>query len=179
MDICVFCASSENVRDEFRAAVRELGQLMAERGHGLVFGGFETGLMGEVARAVRAGGGHVAGVTSDDVSSFGTRAVFEADELYTAPDVSERIDKMSELADAFAVCPGSLGTLEELFVVLVQQKLGPRPRKPIALLNVCGCYDWFTALCDSLVSEGAMPKEDLDLFFLAETPAELLDRLEA
>ena len=46
--ICVFCISSAGTRREYREAAREMGTLLALRRIGLVFGGGNRGLMGEV-----------------------------------------------------------------------------------------------------------------------------------
>ena len=60
--ICVFCASSNGIAERYFELAKELGEEMARRGHRLVYGGGQNGLMGTVARAVQAGGGHVLGV---------------------------------------------------------------------------------------------------------------------
>ena len=57
MKICVFGASSRELRQEYYDAAFELGAEMARRGHELVFGGGTSGLMGAAARGGRDGGG--------------------------------------------------------------------------------------------------------------------------
>ena len=59
--ICVFCGSRPGVRPAYRAAAEALGQLLAERGIELVYGGGNVGLMGCVADACLAAGGKVVG----------------------------------------------------------------------------------------------------------------------
>src|SRR5271156_6363847 len=63
--VCVFCGSSPGRNPRYAEAARELGRLLAENGFSLVFGGGNIGLMGEVARAARAGGAPVTGVLPD------------------------------------------------------------------------------------------------------------------
>ncbi|MCX6943754.1 MAG: hypothetical protein NT173_03160 [Opitutales bacterium] len=60
--LCVYCSSSDRIDPKYAAAAAELGRLLVARGWGLVYGGGKTGLMGAVARAVKASGGHVVGV---------------------------------------------------------------------------------------------------------------------
>ena len=60
--ITVYCASSNDVDETYRTSAARVGAALAERGISLVFGGGRVGLMGEVARAVRQGGGSVVGV---------------------------------------------------------------------------------------------------------------------
>jgi uncharacterized protein (TIGR00730 family) len=52
----------------------------------------------------------------------------------------ERKGIMEDLADAFIIAPGGIGTFEEFFEVLTLKQLG-RHRKPIAIYNVNGYYD--------------------------------------
>src|SRR5688572_30166093 len=63
--VCVFCGSSKGNAPEFRAAAEDLAREMAARKIGLVFGGGCVGLMGLVADAVLAAGGHAIGVIPD------------------------------------------------------------------------------------------------------------------
>ena len=62
MRLCVFCGSSAGRAPSYTAAARELGTLLARRGIDLVYGGGNVGLMGIVADATLAAGGHVIGV---------------------------------------------------------------------------------------------------------------------
>ena len=51
--LCVYCASSDRVDPKYFAVAAALGEAMAQREWGLIYGGGKTGLMGTVARAVR------------------------------------------------------------------------------------------------------------------------------
>ena len=60
--ICVFCGSSPGARPEYVQAARQLGQALAGRDFGLVYGGGRVGLMGEIADSALKAGGDVTGV---------------------------------------------------------------------------------------------------------------------
>jgi hypothetical protein len=62
LSVCVFCSSADGLPEEYRSAARDLGAELARRGHRLVYGGGNVGLMGEVARSVHSHGGTVVGV---------------------------------------------------------------------------------------------------------------------
>ena len=177
MNICIFCASSDEVPMKYREAVAALGTEIGKLGHTLVFGGYDTGLMGEAARSVRAAGGTVVGVVPDDVNSFMTRDVFESDATHAVSNITQRMRLMCDLADAFVVAPGAFGTLEELFVALVEQKIASGEKKPIVLYNVDGFYDWFDELCQKTVNEGLMTSADRALFTIEANPAALMNCL--
>lgn len=63
MNICIYGASSEELKKIYYEKTEELGRLMAKRGHGLVFGGGETGLMGAAARGVAHEKGYILGIS--------------------------------------------------------------------------------------------------------------------
>ena len=52
MNICIYGASSAELEQIYYEKTEELGKMMAKRGHGLVFGGGATGMMGAAARGV-------------------------------------------------------------------------------------------------------------------------------
>ncbi|MEC7351683.1 MAG: TIGR00730 family Rossman fold protein, partial [Planctomycetota bacterium] len=58
----VFCSASSGIDPVFNVAARRTGEVLAERGIELVYGGGAVGLMGETARACKAAGGRVTGV---------------------------------------------------------------------------------------------------------------------
>ena len=60
--ICVFTGSSNGRRPAIGLRRRVHGQALVARGYELVYGGARVGLMGAVADAVLADGGHVIGV---------------------------------------------------------------------------------------------------------------------
>ena len=49
--ICVFCASSTGSSPEYAELASRVGRTLVERGYGVVYGGANRGLMGEVADA--------------------------------------------------------------------------------------------------------------------------------
>ena len=60
--VCVYAGASAGADPIFQDAARELGELLACGGIGLVYGGASIGLMGAVADAALAAGGEVIGV---------------------------------------------------------------------------------------------------------------------
>src|SRR5450432_3385921 len=60
--VCVFCGSRTGVDPVYTQQTRLLGESLARRGLGLVFGAGHVGLMGVLADAVRQHGGETIGV---------------------------------------------------------------------------------------------------------------------
>ena len=177
LSVCVFCASAGGLPEVYRAAARDLGAELAGRGHRLVYGGGNVGLMGEVARSVHANGGTVVGVIPQGLVDR-ELAYDPADELLVTKTMRERKAEMDARADAFVALPGGFGTLEELLEVLTLRQLRLHDR-PVVLLNVAGYWDPFLAMVQDMVDQGFAPLGEGALFQVAKTAAEAVDLAES
>jgi len=140
MKICIFGAASNEIDKSYIDAVEKLGEIMAKRGHELVFGAGGHGLMGAAARGVYKCGGKIYGVIPEFFREERIEEIFgDCDELIYTQTMSERKAKMEDLADAFIIVPGGMGTFEEFFEVLTLKQLG-RHVKPIAIYDINGYY---------------------------------------
>lgn len=137
--LCVYCASSRQLARKYHDVAEAVGRGIVERGWGLVYGGGNVGLMGEVAHAVKRAGGHVVGVIPEFMISR-ELAFRDADELITVATMRERKQVMEERAAAFLTLPGGIGTLEELTEIMTLRYIN-RMHKPVVLLNQDGFYD--------------------------------------
>jgi len=175
MRIAVFCGSSSGRRPEFLQAATALGQLLAQQGIGIVYGGASVGLMGAVATAARQAGGEVIGVLPQSLMDR-ELAHTGLSELHIVETMHERKAKMSELADAFLALPGGIGTFEELFEVWTWGVLGYH-RKPCALLNVAGFYDGLVSFLDHVVEDEFLKPVYRNMLLVDESPEALLKAL--
>ncbi len=141
MNICVFGAASPTIDPKYIKMTEELGETLAKRGHGLVFGGGGNGLMGAAARGFQRGNGRIVGVIPKFFNDEEIEAICDfCDELIYTDTMRERKQTMEDRADAFVVVPGGIGTYEEFFEVLTLKQLC-RHSKPIAVYNINGYYD--------------------------------------
>lgn len=174
--ICVFCGSYVGGRASYRRVAAELGELLAGRGIGLVYGGGNIGLMGALADAARARGGKVIGViphalVAREVAHPGLS------ELRVVGSMHERKALMADLSDAFLALPGGYGTLEEFCEVVTWSQLGIH-QKACGLLNVEGYYDALIAMLDHAVREGFLMPKNRALVIEEPDPVRLVDALE-
>lgn len=128
--ICVFCGSSLGNDVVYEQITQATGQIIAEQGLTLVYGGGRSGLMGVVANSALEAGGKVIGVIPEALVDR-ELAHAELSELYVVKDMHERKTKMAELADGFIALPGGAGTLEEIFEQWTWNQLGIH-QKPCA-----------------------------------------------
>jgi uncharacterized protein (TIGR00730 family) len=175
--VSVFCGSSTGADAAFGAAARTLGEALARRGLGLVYGGGNIGLMGLLADAVLAKGGEVIGVIPQALvdKELAHRGVTE---LRVVRSMHERKALMAQLADAFVALPGGYGTLEEFCEVITWAQLGIH-RKPCGLLNVEGFYEPFLAQIKLAVDRHFIREQHQALLLVESQPEALLDRLQA
>jgi uncharacterized protein (TIGR00730 family) len=171
--IGVFCGSNTGTRPEYAAAARALAGELVARDVGLVFGGGGVGLMGAIADAMLAGGGHVIGVIPHALVAreLAHRGI---QDLRAVSSMHERKALMAELSDGFIAMPGGFGTFEELCEVITWTQLGLH-RKRCGLLNVDGFYDPLLRLFDHAVSEGFVKRSNLDIVATDASPAALVD----
>src|SRR3954454_18939897 len=120
--VCVFSRSRPGGDLSHRAAARDLGFRLAERGVEVVYGGASVGLMGAVADAALEAGGRVIGVIPQALVDREV-AHPELSDLRVVDSMHERKALMAELSDAFVALPGGVGTLEELFEVYTWNQL--------------------------------------------------------
>lgn len=125
---------------------------MAAAGVELVYGGGRIGLMGVLASAVLASGGRVTGVIPAALRDA-ELAHEGASELVIVDSMHDRKRLMAERADAFAVLPGGIGTLDETFEILTWRHLGLHD-KPIFLVDVADYWRPLRQLLDHLDANG-------------------------
>lgn len=163
--VCVFCASSDAVDPRYRAVAAELGTAVAANGWRLVYGGGAIGLMGEVARAALAAGGHVTGIIPHRLASREI-ALDEVTELIRTDTMRERKAVMDERSDAFVVLPGGIGTLEELVEIVTLRQLGYHDR-PIVVIDPDGYWDPLWAQLQHMIDSSLASPAVHDLYAVA------------
>ncbi|MCZ6575458.1 MAG: TIGR00730 family Rossman fold protein [Acidiferrobacterales bacterium] len=80
-------------------------------------------------------------------------------------------------AKAYVVMPGGFGTLDELVEALTLIQTGKSVRMPIILVHKpfwVGLVDWFK---QTLIAQGMISPEDLELFKVVDEPQEVLDAI--
>jgi uncharacterized protein (TIGR00730 family) len=174
--ICVFAGSNSGSRSDYRSAARELGRTLVGRDLGLVYGGARLGLMGALADAVLAAGGHVTGVIPEALVAREVAHTGLSD-LRVVTSMHERKATMADLADGFVALPGGWGTLEELFEILTWAQLGLH-QKPCGLLNVRGFFDGLLSFIDHSIEEGFIRRESRSMVIVSNSPESLLEQFE-
>ena len=187
--VCVYCGSNVGSAPEFVEAAQRLGEVMARRSIGLVYGGGHVGLMGVLADSVLSNGGQVIGIITEQlVDAEVAHSGLSALEIVTS--MHERKRRFEALSDGFIALPGGFGTMEEVFEILTWNQLGI-VRKPVVLLDINHywgpLFDWMDASVEAgfvrsahrmLAQRSRTVEEALALAMapVPETPSKWLDR---
>jgi uncharacterized protein (TIGR00730 family) len=150
--LCVYCGSSPGIDASYRAAAALLGTLLARSGVELVYGGGRVGLMGVIADAALAAGGGVTGIIPRHLHD---REVAHPgiSRMIVVGSMHERKQRMFELADAFAVLPGGLGTLDETIEILTWRQLGLHD-KPVIIADIAAYWAPLLGLIEHVITHG-------------------------
>jgi uncharacterized protein (TIGR00730 family) len=172
--VCVYCASSDAADPEFLAAASELGRILAREDLRLVYGGGGVGLMGACARAAHDAGGRVLGVIPDFLTSHERQ--LHTVETVVVSSMHQRKMMMFEAADAFAILPGGIGTLEEVIELLSWRRLGLHA-KPIVFLDQKGFWQPLFAVFDHILGQHMIPPEFRETWRSVERVEDILPAL--
>lgn len=175
--LCVYCGARPGTDQAYAQEAVRLGQLLAERGITLVTGGGHVGLMGICADAVLDAGGRVVGVIPRHLMGreLGHRGLTE---LLVTDDMHSRKAKMFEIADAFAVLPGGLGTLDETLEMVTWRQLGLHD-KPIVLVSIGGYWTPLLAVIERIIEAGFAGPDARALVKMVGSVEEVLPAIEA
>lgn len=171
----MFCASSLAIDERYPALAAEVGSALAARGWTLVSGAGSISMMGAVARAARAAGGHTIGVIPQALVDLEV-ADHDADELVVTRDMRQRKGIMDERSDAFLALPGGIGTLEELVEVWTAKHLRMHA-KPIVVLDPWDDFIHLHAQMDHWIARGFVRPNVVGEVIWTRTVPEALDAI--
>ncbi len=112
-----------------------LGQLLGRQGYTVLTGGY-IGTMEAVSRGAAESGGHVIGVTCDEIESW--RPVIPnnwVQEEMRYPTLRERLNALIDHCDAALALPGGIGTLAEIVNMWALLQINASAPRPLILIG--------------------------------------------
>jgi uncharacterized protein (TIGR00730 family) len=135
MNISVFGGSQTKEGDAAYAEALELGRLLAQRGHIVLTGGY-IGTMEAVSRGAHEAGGHVIGVTCEDIETWRPiKANAWVKEERRKKTLIERLHALIHESDAAIALPGGAGTLTEVALMWNLMIVESLHRRPLILVG--------------------------------------------
>ena len=119
--------------------IMNVTDILFEKNIDLIYGGAKIGIMGIVSNRMMEKGGKVTGIIPKILVK---KEIINNDitKLIVVNSMHERKKMMYDLADAFIILPGGIGTLEELSEIITWKILGIE-NKIIIILNLNGFYN--------------------------------------
>lgn len=170
--LCVFCGSSAGRDPSHHAAAVQLGAHLGREGLQLVYGGGHVGMMGALAESALAAGSRVVGIIPEHLTRT-EQAFVQASQLIVVDTMHTRKRRMFDMADAFCVLPGGMGTMDEFFEILTWKQLRLH-NKPIIIVNNAGYWTPLLRLTESILAGGFASPATAALFAVVEDVAEVL-----
>ena len=135
MKVSVFGGSQPQEGSAAYAEAQNLGRLLAERGHTVLTGGY-MGTMEAVSLGAREAGGHVIGVTCEDIETWRPiKANAWVMEEIRKKTLIERLHSLIHESDAALALPGGAGTLTEITLMWNLMIVESLHRRPLILIG--------------------------------------------
>jgi uncharacterized protein (TIGR00730 family) len=173
--IAVYCGSATPSDPRYIETARYVGEALAARGIGVVYGGGRLGLMGALADGALTAGGNVIGVIPEALQSAEVTHR-GCTEIHVVPGMHERKKMFTDLSDGFLTIPGGVGTMDELWEAVSWAQLGYH-QKPVGLLNVAGFYDQLIAFNAHMIAVGFIRPQHAGILIADDDLGRLLDRM--
>jgi uncharacterized protein (TIGR00730 family) len=176
MDITVFGGAQPKEGTSAYEEARELGRLLAERGHSVLTGGY-MGTMEAVSRGASEAGGHVIGVTCIDIEVWrGSKPNPWVKEERRKKSLIERLQALIEGCDAAIALPGGAGTLAEISLMWNLMIVESLPPRPLSLVG-SGWQSTFGQFFNEF--EPYMPIHQRELLYFAKDVKTAVDKLKS
>lgn len=166
--VCCYGSSSSRTPAKYLNESRNVGYILAKRGHTCVNGAGSFGCMAALNEGAELGNGHVVGVIHEMflvdsadwgvVRDGGAHPIFDNNSKKTdgpvremlvagGSDLQERKRLLVDKADALIVLPGGPGTWDELWEMACARQIG-LSKLPIVCVNVDGFYEPFRIMLE-------------------------------
>jgi len=155
MKVSVFGGSLPKPDSPAYEEARQLGELLAQRGHTVMTGGY-IGTMEAVSRGAAEAGGHVIGVTCDEIERWrSVGANSWVAEEWKRETLMERLQVLVQECDAAIALPGGAGTLTEIMLMWNLMIVESMHRRPLVLVGAGwqSVFDQFFTALGSYISE--------------------------
>jgi uncharacterized protein (TIGR00730 family) len=160
--------------EDYYEMARKTANKITEQGFGVITGG-GPGVMEAANKGAQEGGGKSVGLGITLPHEQGLNSYVDRNYVINFHYFFARKVMFVKYAQGFIVFPGGFGTLDEFFeaMTLIQtKKINTFPIVLIGSEYWDGLIDWIK---NTMVREGTISEEDVDLFHLTDDPEEAVD----
>lgn len=148
-NVCVFLSASSSDQ-YFIGKAYEMGARIATEEWGLVSGAGSTSMMGSIIEGAVSKGGWTGGTTMKYIAKH-EGIPPNLDQFWYNEDIYTRMKDMIEASDSFVIMPGGMGTVQELFTLLLlkHEKSPMMAGADIVICNERGFWEPLIALINA------------------------------
>ena len=172
-NISVFCGAHEGNNPRYAEDAKKIGEILAEKGINVVFGGGNVGLMKIVSDAALDNGVDAIGIGLESLHNLELVNPRLKNQIITKT-LLDRKDEFMKRSDAFIVLPGGVGSLDELAEIMANNQLG-LINKPVGLLNTEGYYDHLLAWMKKAVEEDFITEANFNDLIVSSSCEDLVN----
>jgi uncharacterized protein (TIGR00730 family) len=135
MNITVFGGSQSKPGESIYRDAQRLGSILGSYGHAVLTGGY-IGVMEAVSRGAAEAGGHVIGITCDEIEAWrpiGPNQWINEERRYST--LRQRLFALIDSCDAAIAMPGGIGTLAEVSEMWSQMQSNAILARPVVLVG--------------------------------------------
>lgn len=152
----VFCSAKNQIPHPFLEFAYQFGHFLGHKGFRTVYGGGNTGMMGQLAQGVYSANGDIFAITTQRFKekegfseAYGKNIVCET--------LNERKNLLIENSDILCFLPGGFGTLDELMAGIYYNSEAKSP-KPIIIADILNYFSPFLNWLEEISNLNAINK---------------------
>lgn len=174
--VSIFGSARTAPDDPYYGMAEEIARLLTERGYGIISGG-GPGIMEAANKGAYEAGGKSVGLSIELPFEEAHNRYIDRDKLLGFNYFFVRKVMFMKYSQGYVILPGGLGTMDELFEALTLIQTGKIARFPIVLVGTKfygGLFDW---LKNTMLAEGKISPEDINLYRLVDTAEEAAEHI--
>lgn len=176
MRIGITLTSSLDIDQKYIDLTESVAKILAQKGHGIVYGGTSYGMMKKLAETYKKyGGNSLCGVIAEDLMAVtkNYEKFDQLDEEYTVVSMEDRKRKIIQLSDAYLILPGGYGTFEEIGSI-ISGHANKLYSKPIAFYNFESFYNKLFEFLDEMHEKAFSRIGPSEVFFSSDNLDDIL-----
>lgn len=174
--VSVFGSARTQPGTRYYDLAEEIAFKIAREGYGIISGG-GPGIMEAANKGAQKANGKSVGVNIKLPFEQAPNPYIDHDKVITFDYFFVRKTVFIKYSQGFVVLPGGFGTLDELFEALTLIQTKKIAKFPIILAGKeywQGIYEW---ICNTMLEQGNISPEDLNLFKIADTADEVVKHI--
>ena len=173
MKVFIGCSSSGSIDEKYCKLAYDASKAIAEKGHTLVYGGASYSMMGECYKAFSENNNDIVAIMAEKYKEDLVNLTLSHN--YVVKTSLERIAVIYEVSDAFVILPGGIGTIEELFSILEENRTNTW--KKVIIFNYDHFYDIVIEWLHNNVNTGFVYQEDIEKIKVVDSVDDLIKEL--